>query len=136
MVSDQGNEALKASKLLSKLLLQDIEETTTPTGEPTAKIKEGTAKDRIPSATDPDQRHGRKSSSKKFVGSKASVAVDIDSQIITAVDVIPGNAGDATGALELVEQAEANTGMTVEATLGDCAYGGGETRQSFVGCRA
>jgi hypothetical protein len=131
MVSDQGSKALEASQLLSQLLLQDIEETTTPTGEPAAKIKEGTAKDRIPSATDPDQRHGRKSSSKRFVGSKASVAVDTDSQIITAVEVIAGNAGDATGALELVEQAEANTGMTVEATLGDCAYGGGETRQSF-----
>jgi hypothetical protein len=132
MVSGHGGKALKASDLLSKLLLQDIETTTTQTGESIAKIKEGTARDRIPSATDPEQRHGRKSSSKKFVGSKASIAVDIDSQIITTIDVIPGNAGDAADALELVEQSEENTGQTVEETLADCAYGGGETRQSFA----
>lgn len=46
--------------------------------------------------------------------------------------MIPGNAGDATGALELVEQAEENTGLKVSETIGDCAYGGGETRQGFA----
>lgn len=132
MASGHGDKALQASDLLAKLLLQDIEDTKTPTGETNSRIKQGTARDRIASATDPDGRHGRKSSSKKFVGSKASIAVDIDSQLITALDVIPGNAGDATGALELVEQAEENTGQTVEQTLADCAYGGGETRQSFA----
>ena len=30
--------------------------------------------------------------SKRFDGHKASVAVDTDSQVITAVDVLPGNA--------------------------------------------
>jgi hypothetical protein len=132
MVDSHDDKALQASALLSKLLLQDIEETKTPSGETRANIKEGTAKDRIPSATDPDQRHGRKSSSKKFVGSKASIAVEIDSQIITAVDVIPGNAGDAHGALELVAQTEENTDRPVVETLADCAYGGGETRQAFA----
>ena len=132
MVDSHDDKALQASALLSKLLLQDIEETKTASGEPVAKIKEGTTKDRVPSATDPDQRHGRKSSSKKFVGSKASIAVEIDSQIITAVDVIPGNAGDAHGALELVAQTEENTDRPVVETLADCAYGGGETRQAFA----
>jgi len=59
------------------------------------------------------------------------IAADIDSQIITAVAVIPGDAGDATGVLELVKQAEENTGQPVEETIGDCAYGGGETRQKL-----
>lgn len=118
-----------ASELLAKLLLQDIEETKPGGG---VVIKEGTTRDRIPSATDPEQRHGRKSKSKTFVGSKASVATDIDSQIIVATDVIPGNAGDASNALRLVEQAESNTGINVSESIGDCAYGGGETRQEFA----
>lgn len=131
MVSASDDKVREASELLQKLLLQDVEETVSSTGEPEAKIKEGTAQDRIPSATDPEQRHGRKSKSRRFVGSKASVVTDIDSQIVVAADVIPGNAGDATGALALIEQAEENTGQAVEETLGDCAYGSGEVRQSF-----
>jgi len=77
-------------------------------------------------------RHGHKSSRKLFNGHKAAVAVDTDSQLITAVDILPGNAPDNTGALELVEQSEDNTGVEVEETIGDCAYGDGATRQAFT----
>jgi hypothetical protein len=136
-----GEEAIRAADLLSALLLQDIQlkeppvdelPVDEPPGGAEARIKEGTASGRIPSATDPDQRHGRKSANKKFTGHKASVAVDIESQIVVAVDVLPGDAGDATGALELVEQAETNAGAPVQETLGDCAYGGAGTRQEFA----
>jgi hypothetical protein len=122
---------------LQKFVLQDIETVAAPGAdgaEPKTEyqIKKGTHPDRVPSATDPDVRHGRKSKSKRFVGSKASVAADTESQIILAVDVIPANAGDATGALDMVKQAEENTGIAVDASLTDCAYGGGETRQLFA----
>ena len=40
--------------------------------------------------------------------------VDTDTQLITAVAVLPGNAPDNLGALELVEQSEANTGEPVQ----------------------
>jgi transposase len=60
------------------------------------------------------------------------VATDTDSQLITAADVIPGNAPDKTGALELVKQSEENTGSLVDETMGDCAYGDGATRQAFL----
>jgi hypothetical protein len=46
--------------------------------------------------------------------------------------VLAGNAPDAAGALELVEQAEANTGCAVDETMGDCVYGSGATRQAFA----
>jgi DDE family transposase/transposase-like protein DUF772 len=124
-------EAVQAAELLSALLLQDIQVRESLEG-PTAKIKEGTVSGRIPSATDPEQRHGRKSASNRFTGHKASIAADIQSEIILAVDVLPGNAGDATGALALVQQAEANAELAVQETLGDCAYGGVETRQAFA----
>ena len=131
-----GGEIARSAELLCALLLQDIEVKESPDGPAakiTAKIKEGTARGRIPSASDPEQRHGRKSASKRFTGHKASVATDMESQIILAVDVLPGDAGDATGALALVEQAEANSELPVEETLGDCAYGGAPTREAFDG---
>ena len=40
--------------------------------------------------------------------------------------------GEASEALAQVERAEATTGQTVAQSMGDCAYGGGETRQAFA----
>ena len=123
-------EALKitqAAELLSSLLAQDIERTED--GVPV--IKQGVAKDRIVSVHDPEERHGRKSQSDRFDGHKAAIAVDTQSQLITAAEVLPGNSHDQSGALDLVEATEENTGTSVELTLGDCAYGGGATRKEF-----
>lgn len=53
-------------------------------------------------------------------------------RLITAVDVLPGNAPDNLGALELVEQSEASTGSVVEEAMGDAAYRDGGTRQTFA----
>jgi len=125
-------EVQKAAHLLQHLLLQDVEITPIPDGSETAKITEGTAKGRIPSATDPDIRHGRKSASKRFNGHKGSIAVDEDSQLIVGLEVLSGDAGDATDVLPLVEQVEANTELPVSETTGDCAYGGGPTRAAFA----
>jgi hypothetical protein len=90
------------------------------------------ADDRLVSVHDPAMRHGRKSKTKRFDGHKAAVAVDTDEQLITAVAVLPGNAQDHERALELVEQSEADTGCAVEESIGDGAYGDGETRQAFA----
>ena len=95
-------------------------------------LKDRVSRDRVPSVHDPEMRHGRKSSSKRFDGHKAAVVVDTDSQLVTAVDILPGNAGDNTGVLELVGQSEENTGIEVEETIGDAAYGDGGTRQAFT----
>jgi hypothetical protein len=122
----------EAAALLEQLLRQDVTETSDGAGGLKAAIKEGTAPERIPSATDPEQRHGRKSKSKRFTGHKASVAVDVDSQLILDADVLAGSAGDATRALAQVEQVEQSTGQAVAQSLGDCAYGSGETRQAFA----
>jgi len=118
---------VKAAELLGQLLLQDVERK--PDG---ANLKDGVSRDRIPSVHDPEIRHGRKSSKVRFDGHKAAVVVDTDTQLFTAVAVIPGNSPDNTGALELVKQSEANTGSQVDETMGDCAYGDGATRQTFA----
>lgn len=119
-------------ELLAQLLRQDIESRTGPGGKPEAKIKQGTAPERVASTTDPEQRHGRKSQSKRFTGHKLRIGVEVETGLIASVEVLAGNAGDAEGALDAVKQAETNTGMVVEETLGDCAFGGGETRQAFA----
>ena len=77
-------------------------------------------------------RHGRKSKSKRFDGHKGAVAVDPESQLFTAVDVLAGNAPDNTHARELVEQTEENAAVEVDETIGDCAFGDGTTRQEFA----
>ena len=121
-----------AAALLEQLLLQDVQETASSTGPPTVELRDGTTPGRHPSASDPDQRHGRKSKSRCFKGHKASIAIDLESQIVVEVDVLAGDAPDARGALEQVQRAEEHTGLTVTETLGDCAYGGGTTRQEFT----
>lgn len=122
----------ETAQLLEQLLLQDVVETTSTGGDLQAELRQGTAPDRCPSATDPEQRHGRKSKSQLFTGHKASVAVEPESQIIVGATVLPGNAPDATQLREQVEQVEANTGQPVAESLGDCAYGSGETRAEFA----
>lgn len=114
--------------LLRRLIRQDVEEK--PEGG--CQVKSGTEKDRVVSVHDPEMRHGRKSASKKFNGHKAAVAVDMESQLITGVEILPGNAGDQEKALELVEQSERVMQAEVEETVGDCAYGGGPTRRAFA----
>ena len=125
--SPERQGIVAAAELLGQMLLQDVERTGDGIG-----LKDGVSRDRMMSVHDPEMRHGHKSSSRRFGGHKAAIVVDTDSQLITAVEVLPGNAPDNLGVLELVERSEANTGVPVEETLGDAAYGDGNTRQAFA----
>lgn len=95
------------------------------------RIRQGTAKDRIFSVSDPEMRHGRKSASKLFNGYKLSLTNDVESGLILSLDIIGAGAGDNEGAFELAVQAQENTGLDVERALADCAYGDGATRKKF-----
>ena len=75
------------AELLGQLLLQDIERQ-----DDGVSVRDGVSRDRMLSVHDPEMRHGRKSSRRRFNGHKAAIVVDTDSQLITAVDVLPGNA--------------------------------------------
>ena len=105
-----------AAQLLGQLLHQDVDRPATG-----LRFQQGVSRDRIVSVHDPEMRHGRKSRNQRFDGYKAGVAVDPESQIITAVAVLPGNAPDAQGALELVAQSEQHTGRSVAATIAGAA---------------
>ena len=130
---EERQHIVTAAELLGQLLLQDIERKSGDgDGDDGVSLKDGVSKDRMMSVHDPEMRHGHKSSSRRFDGHKAAIVVDTDSQLITAVAVLPGNAPDNLGALELVEQSEANTGVPVQEAMGDAAYGDGATRQTFA----
>ena len=124
--SDADQRIATAAELLTQLLWQDVEPT-----ERGYRIRKGTAKDRVPSVEDPEQRHGHKSHNRSFTGHKAAVAVDVESQLITAVEVIPGNEPDGQSAQKLVEDSEANAEVEVEQVMGDTAYGSMEVRQQL-----
>ena len=99
--------------MLGQLLLQDVERKgNNGDGDDATGLKDGVSRDRMLPVHDPEMRHGHESS-KRFDGHKAAIVVDTDTQFITAVEVLPGNAPDNLGALELVEEREANTSVAV-----------------------
>lgn len=91
--SAEDKELVGAAEVLARILGQDIER-----DEGGPRLKQGVASDRLISVHDPEMRHGRKSSSHRFNGHKAQIGVDTDLQLITALDVLAGNAPDAAGA--------------------------------------
>ena len=96
--SAQRQSIVDGAELLGQLLLQDVErksgdaDVDAADADDGVSIRDGVSKDRMPSVHDPELRHGHKSSRRRFNGHKAAIVVDTDSQLITAVDVLPGNA--------------------------------------------
>ena len=111
--SAQRQSIVDGAELLGQLLLQDVERKSgdgdvdvdahADAADDGVSIRDGVSRDRMLSVHDPELRHGHKSSRRRFNGHQAAIVVDTDSQLITAVDVLPGNAPDNLGALELVE---------------------------------
>ena len=99
------------------------------------RIARKVAKDRMISTVDPDARHGRKTSSRGFDGYKGHVALDPDSEFITATTVTAGNAGEGQEVAGLLaddlaeagenEPADAGTASESLSIYGDSAYGTG-----------
>ena len=74
------------------------------------RIREGVAPDRVISVSDPEMRHGRKSSARRFDGHKMDVITDEASELVLGVDVRAGNAADGEGALPLLDQVQSVPG--------------------------
>jgi hypothetical protein len=124
-------EAKEQVALLEQILQQDVEETPGPDGGGSgAAVREGTSRERVPSATDPEQRHGHKSQHRHFTGHKARIAVDAASQLIVDAEVLAGNAADAQAAVAQVERVAERCGAVAE-VVGDCAFASGAVRAAF-----
>jgi hypothetical protein len=87
-----------AMQLLATVIGQDLEEDA----EGRLRIARRVAPDRVISTVDPEARHGHKTAARGFDGYKGHVAIDPDSELITATAVTPGNASDASVAAELI----------------------------------
>jgi IS5 family transposase len=100
--------------------------------------------DRVVSFDDPDARWGYKAADKPFCGYKAHESLDPDSRMITAVDVVPGNANEAvrTAAVLAAEPTPRPPGAVIigdglyhnATTVGQVEHAGG--RPCFSGLKA
>jgi hypothetical protein len=71
-----------------------------------------TAGDRLVNAVDPDARLGKHG--RFYVGYMMDVAIDADSELITAINVLPANGAEAADAITLIEQEESAQGNDVD----------------------
>ncbi len=115
-------EVASASRLVATVVGQDLEQRE----DGVFAIARRVAKDRIISTVDPEARHGHKTAARGFDGYKGHVAIDPDSEIITATDVTPGNVADGAAADKLVNEALAGASKADEKPVevyGDSSYG-------------
>ena len=132
-----GPVAAQAAALLATVTGQDLDEGT----DGVFRIARRVAADRVISTVDPQARHGHKTSARGFDGYKGHLAIDPDSEIITATEVTAGNTGDAEAAAGLLADLlpgdpgsatgaasgqGAVPGEGQPAVYGDAAYGTGE----------
>jgi hypothetical protein len=129
-----GPLVAQAAELLATVIGQDIAETA----DGRFIIAQGVAPDRVISVVDPQARHGHKTGARGFDGYKGHVAIDPDSEVITAAEVGAANAGDTAMAQALLadlpatadpnaladQAAAASTGQA-PIVYGDAAYGTG-----------
>jgi len=88
----------EASALLATVVGQDLD----IGDDGVFRIARRVAKDPVISTVDPEARHGHKTQARSFDGYKGHVAVDPDSEIVTATTVTPGNASDGSVAVDLI----------------------------------
>ena len=119
-------ELKQAIELLHRVAEQDIKEK-----DGKIQIKRGVAKDRIISTTDPQMRHGHKTTSKRADGYKGKVMVCGESgDFIGAVDVDAANEPDNTGLCELIDQQE-SCGVHITELKADSSFGDMDTREEM-----
>jgi hypothetical protein len=100
----------EAAAVLAAVTGQDLDE-----GEDGVfRIARRVAKDRVISTVDPEARHGHKTAARGFDGYKGHVAMDPDSELITATEVTAGNVGDADPAPDLLADDLPDRGQPVE----------------------
>ena len=125
--SEADTQVRLARTLLAQVLDQDVE--AGPDGQP--QIRTGVARHRVPSTTDPDMRHGRKSARRKWTGYKQHVMSDPGSELVTAVAVSQASTGDGAVLRELLDEGKA-AGLAPSQVVGDQAYGGGALRKELA----
>ena len=120
----------QAAALLATVVGQDLDADT----DGVFRIVRKVAPERVISTVDPQARHGHKTSHRGFDGYKGHLAIDPDSELITATAATAGNSGDAEAAegllADILNDSEAGdeppAGGEVVEVYGDAAYGSGK----------
>lgn len=118
----------QAAQLLATVTGQDLDKSD----DGVLRIARRVAPDRVISTVDPEARHGRKTSHRGFDGFKGHIALDPDSEIITAAAVSTATAGDGEIATDLLhdimpgQPIDSGSGDSKPTVYGDSAYGTGE----------
>jgi len=111
----------RAGQLVASVVGQDLE----ADAGGVFRIVRRVAPDRIISTVDPQARHGHKTAARGFDGYKGHVAIDPDTEVITATAVSAGNVGDGAIAAELLtgdqptNHADAEAGTQTAETADD-----------------
>ena len=124
MEAQEDVEVRAMGWLLTKILGDDV--VTDEQGTP--QIGEGTAPDRVISMTDPQMRHGRKSSAQRFDGFKVVVSTEHKSELILDIADTTAMGSDGAQLMPTVQRVEAQAGCAVERVIGDGAFGSGQNR--------
>src|SRR5712691_11495533 len=83
----------------------------------------------IVSAHEPEMRHGRQTSARRFTGCKLHAAAASEAPILTAISLSAGNEHDGQQARALVDQQPQQ--RRPKRVIGDTAYGNVEVREEF-----
>ena len=134
LVMDQDDEfeVRTTGWLLTKILGDDL--VIDEEGNP--QIGKGTAPDRIISLTEPQMRHGRKSSAHRFDGFKVIVSTEQSSELILDISDMTATGSDGAQLMPTIERVEAETEVVAERVIGDGAFGSGENRAACADYKA
>ena len=129
--SEEGNSGDEASSETVSSNSPSNDSDDEADAEEGPRIRQGVATDRVISTVDPEMRHGRKSSSKRFDGYKVHVTEAVESEFITGVAVTLGNQHDGDVAEELAQQVRDRFGRAPSVLIGDSHYGSPDLRAAL-----
>jgi transposase len=116
-------ELVAAAALLATVAGQDIDDVGNG-----PQIRQGVAPERVISTVDPDARHGHRCREDRYDGYKLHLAVDADSDLLTAAMATTATTYDA----EVLPQLLAADSVAVAEVLADTHYGSADTRRRLV----
>jgi len=118
-------EIAETARLLREIIGQefDVADDDVPRARGGRRVRQ------ILSAHDPEMRHGRQTSSRRFTGYKLHAAAASEAPILTAISLSAGNEHDGHQAAALVDQQPEQ--RRPRRVIGDTAYGNVEAREQL-----
>ena len=120
-----GPAIAEAATVLREIIGQEFE----VADDDVPRVRAGRRARQIVSAHDPEMRHGRQSSARRFTGYKLHAAAASEAPILTTIALSAGNEHDGQQAGALVDQQPEQ--RRPQRVIGDTAYGNVEAREQL-----